>query len=503
MSKGKITLFAVTLAIVAIMQTATESAHAQINTITSFTAGDLIVAVEGNGMQTPGVTYADGQASPLTLYEYSLTGTSSATLVGGLVLPQAATGTDGNMAAANGNFPVSGEYGSSSEATLQLSGNGQYLTIMGYGVNAQTYNSTFDVNGTGTALAQSPNGTSSNDVTRVIALIGANGSVNSTTALTNVFNENNPRSVYTENGTSFYVSGQGNHDDTGGVFYVPNVGATTGIPITGVDTHSNSYGSYNQDTRDVQIVNGQLVVSVDSSEGTASKGYDIDRIGTLGSAGSPPTTTLNQQPTALPGINGAITLSNGNGNSINGSTGSVYLSPENFFFANSTTLYVADTGDPKNGGQGSCSDCTGDGGLQKWSLVNGTWVLDYTLSAGLNLVNYVTSSDGVTGLYGLTGEVVDGTVELFATSYTAGDTDESYLYGITDTLSDTTAAEASDETFDVLDTGPAGEYDFKGLAFAPVAETPLPPGLPLLLSGLVVLGLAARFRRSPAQACPA
>ena len=58
---------------------------------------------------------------------------------------------------------------------------------------------------------------------------------------------------------------------------------------------------------------------------------------------------------------------------------SVNLSPENFFFANSTTLYVADGGDPKDGG-------LGDGGLQKWTFNGTQWVFDYTLSAGLNLV---------------------------------------------------------------------------------------------------------------------
>ncbi len=102
-------------------------------------------------------------------------------------------------------YAISGEYGSSSEGTLQLSGNGQYLTIMGYGVNANTFNTGGTaVYGTA-ALAQSQ----SSQVARVVALISANGSVDSSTALTNVFSGNNPRSVYTVNGTSFYVSGQG------------------------------------------------------------------------------------------------------------------------------------------------------------------------------------------------------------------------------------------------------------------------------------------------------
>ena len=55
---------------------------------------------------------------------------------------------------------------------------------------------------------------------RVVALIGASGSVDTTTALTGVFNMNNPRSAATVDGSSFYVSGQGvGRDCTGGVFY--------------------------------------------------------------------------------------------------------------------------------------------------------------------------------------------------------------------------------------------------------------------------------------------
>jgi hypothetical protein len=456
----------------------------------SFNPGDLVVSVEGDGSNTG--TYLDNQAAPLTLYQYSLNGTSSLTAAGSLELPQAASGS---------NYAISGEYGSSSEGTLQLSGNGQYLTIMGYGINADTYNSTYDPNGStggnsGTALAQSPNAAAGGaNVPRVIALIGANGSINTSTAITGVFNQNNPRSVYSANGTSFYISGQGNDDATGGVFYVSNLGATTATAITGADTSSSSHGTFNQDTRDVQIVNGTLIVSLDSTEGSSSK--NIDRIGTVGVPGTPPTSAQNTPPTALTGINGSIALSKGNGNSINNSSGTVYLSPENYFFANSSTLYVADSGDPKNGSSSGSAKAQnlGDGGLQKWSLgSNGTWTLDYTLSAGLNLVtndddstlaNNNPSTADVSGLYGLTGKVVGNTVELFATSYTLQDTDKTYLYGISDTLADNSASQVTGEQFTTLEDAPA-DAEFKGVSFAPAV--PLPAGLPLLLSGLAALG---------------
>jgi hypothetical protein len=74
-------------------------------------------------------------------------------------------------------------------------------------------------------------------------------------------------------------------------------------------------------------------------------------------------------------------------NGVNAVGEQVNLSPENYFFANASTLYVADSGDGK---QTSASSKLGDGSLQKW--VNrkadgtGTWSLEYTLSGGLGLV---------------------------------------------------------------------------------------------------------------------
>jgi hypothetical protein len=128
------------------------------------------------------------------------------------------------------NSPISGEYGSASEGFLQLSTDGHSLTIMGYGVNAAMFNNApLSTYGTA-ALGQTTSLTAANQmgtvyttVPRVVALIGANGSVDTSTALTGVFNTNNPRSAATVNGSSFYVSGQGasKTDPTQGSFSPP------------------------------------------------------------------------------------------------------------------------------------------------------------------------------------------------------------------------------------------------------------------------------------------
>ena len=453
-----------------------------------FATGNLVVVVEGCGVNGGTCTnipngngtgagnssatgYGDNQAAPLTLFQFTPIGTTSATYVNALVLPQAASGA---------NLPVSGEYGSSSEGTLQLSGSGQYLTVAAYGINAAIFDANPTAYGAAPSLALAQSGSLTGQtytpIPRVIALIDKNANVNSTSALYNIFNLNNPRSVYTFNGQNAYISGQGSGSDaTGGVFLTP-LGAPNTAPtaITGLDTTNNTIA---QDTREVQFYNNTLYVSVDSKAGSGSA---RDFIGTLGTPGSAPT-ALTGPPVMLSGFGnsggtGKVSITAGalgttNGNGMNAGQ-QINISPNNFFFANPATLYVADGGAPKNN---SATSPTGNGGLEKWINSQpdgtGTWSLAYTLAQGLGLVANTTGT-GTSGLYGLAGSVSGNTVQLFATNYTLNDLDPTYLFGITDNLIYTTPAQAVTETFAKLASAPS-DSNFKGVAFAPTIATPI------------------------------
>ena len=178
-------------------------------------------------------------------------------------------------------------------------------------------------------------------------------------------------------------------------------------------------------------------------------------------------------PLSLGGNNGSINLTAATANGVNNARiGSfVYLSPEQYFLASPTVMYVADSGQPKAGSANAAG--LGAGGLQKWILVNGAWTLAYDLVNGLNLANNATANSatptapGVTGLLGLTGRVVDGQVQLFATSYGLNELSQSYLYEITDDLSATSITQVASEQFTVLFTDPTGQTSIRGVAFAP------------------------------------
>jgi hypothetical protein len=403
--------------------------------------------------------------------------------------------------------------------------NGQYLTIMGYGVNANNFNTAPTTTYGTSALGQTvsvPTG-SLTVVPRVVALIGANTSVDTSAALTGVFNTNNPRSAATVDGSSFYVSGQGvTGDGTGGVFYATK-GATTATPINANTTTPSGTPNGTADpllateTRVVEIVsNGSgntLYVSRDfAAKGSPNDSTDI-RSFTNASGGLPTSASGLVANRVIPGnVNssggntGSIDVTNATDNVVNhsrngqapGHTGNtfVYLSPEQYFFANPSTLYIADSGAPKNGQPTAAG--LGDGGLQKWvnSMPGGSgaWTEVYDMFDGLGLTGQgnadsaTPTAPGVTGLFGLTGEVIGNDVELFATTYGLNELSSSYLYEVTDLLSNMDYTIGQSEMFNLLYAAPADTL-IRGVAFAPVPE---PASMTILAAALAALGLLRR-----------
>jgi hypothetical protein len=166
--------------------------------------------------------------------------------------------------------------------------------------------------------------------------------------------------------------------------------------------------------------------------------------------------------------------------------------PFGIWFANATTLYVADEGDGANTydastGVYAAAAASTTAGLQKWvfDTTLGQWRLAYTLQQGLHLgapytvagyptgVNPLTSlpwSPATDGLRNLTGRVNrDGTVTIWAITSTVsggGDqgADPNKLVVITDNLSATTLP--ANENFTTVRTARFAEV-LRGVSFTP------------------------------------
>jgi hypothetical protein len=148
------------------------------------------------------------------------------------------------------------------------------------------------------------------------------------------------------------------------------------------------------------------------------------------------------------------------------------FTPFAVFFGNATTMYVSDEG------TGNTTDTQTHAGLEKWSLVNGTWQLDYVLTQGLigAVDSNLNGADGpypnvtTIGLRNLTGVVNGDQVTLWATtstSSTSGDNgaDPNKVVVITDQLSATTlTGPVTTESFSTL-VGPTYGTVYRGVAF--------------------------------------
>jgi hypothetical protein len=223
--------------------------------------------------------------------------------------------------------------------------------------------------------------------------------------------------------------------------------------------------------RGLTIFNNTLYVTKGSGSNGVNTVYQAGTPGTLptGSAASLATVPLS----ILPGFPNTTASTNTS-------------FPFGIWFADANTLYVCDEGDgtlvtPAVNGNVADAQSLATAGLQKWTLVNGTWVMRYVLQDGLDIgvpysINhYPTSLNPATGgCRNIAGSHNgDGTVTIYAITSTIsanGDTgaDPNKLVKMTDRASDTTLPPASGDLghFVTIRSAEAGEV-LRGVALAP------------------------------------
>lgn len=395
---------------------------------------------------------------------------------------------------------IVGSFSSKSEDALNLSQDGTQLTFTGY-VGPVGALDRSNANTPGVAAAGNTDLAAA--TFRAVAQVSAKGVFNVTT--TNAYAGDNIRAAILGGNNVLYTTGNTGGTDplnSGVQLLTPGVNATAATPGTTVaGTYSITQNGYAADKVAKDNNFRGLTISANNSifvsKGSGSNG--INTVYQVGASGSLPTGTGNPI-SVLPGFPTTLAKSAG------------AMHPFGLFSASPSVLYVADEGNQVSGDLTNPDISNPSAGLQKWinSAANGTgtWSLAYTMRLGLGLgVSYAVAGDpnnpATDGLRNLTGHVnTDGTVTFYAvTSTVSGSADQgsdpNRLVDITDTLVDTTSAQAANEQFATLETASFGEV-LRGVSFAPNAVPE--PGTDAMAVGGLALGalLVIRARRQAA-----
>jgi hypothetical protein len=423
-------------------------------------------------------------------------------------------------------------FSSKSEIGLNLSLDRNSVSFMGYLAPL----STIDVSNSNTPDVIDPTNPVPATDFRVVASVDQLGQFHFTK--TNAYSGNNGRAAILNNanGANVYYTtgnaGNGSNPQPNGVILgagaqiitpsklplaqQPDPGVPTPVGSFSVTELGDKADKVGKDTnfRGLTVFNNVIYVTKGSGGNGVNTVYFIDTSGTVngkpaacptGSGVPNPAATL---PTTGIAYNAAnlqaqgvtpynMCILNGLPTSLAKATTPAPMFPFGMFFANATTLYLADEGNGTatfSNGTFTAAAAQTTAGLQKWVLntTTKTWSLAYTLNAGLNLgvpytvKNYPTGNNAVTGLpwspatdglRNLTGRVNrDGTVSIWAITSTvsgSGDqgADPNKLVMITDKLAATTLPEG--ESFSTVRTAKSGEV-LRGISFTP--GTGLNPG---------------------------
>jgi autotransporter-associated beta strand protein len=351
------------------------------------TLGAVVVAISGNAVA--GKALGDFTAGDLVVLQVGLDGNSTALQSAGTAVQLDEFSTIGSRimdatvdlptTAGEGgvnNQPLTISGTAGSEGALNLSANGQYLVVAGY-----------DVGVGGTTQGAS-----------TIGLIDASGTVDSSTT-TDLESGNNTRSATSIDGTEVWVAG-----------------ANTVVAVAADTSGGTAISTRN--SRDVVIAPASVSPTGSAQLYTSAASSSHQGIFAMGS-GTP--TSGAQSATLLSGMSGGD-------------------SPGAFFFANPTTLFVADFA----------------AGLQEWTESGGTW----------------SNSATLTGQYaGLTGVQNGGTVTLYATTATSsGISAQNSLISDVFTFDSGTSGTGTFGTATTLATA-AAFTEFGGVAFAPASAS--------------------------------
>jgi hypothetical protein len=380
-------------------------------------------------------------------------------------------------------------FSSKSEIALNLSTDGNLLTFMGYVAPIDT----IDASNSNTPGAIDPTNPVGINFYRAVATVNRNGKFTFTE--TNAYSGNNGRAAVeaSVDGKDYYYTagnaGNGSNPQPTGVVLgagtqiitpssLPEADQTVGQPtpvgsfnVTQLGDKADKVGK-DDNFRGLALYNNVLYYTKGSGSNGVDTIYFLDTTGTacpdgvgLPVPGAPLPTSGIEATLSATGLASNMCVLKGFPTALAKSATDASDYPFGLWFANPTTLYVADEGsgdDTYANGAYSAAAASTTAGLQKWvyNATAGSWQLAYTLQNGLNLGTpytvrgYPTGINSVTGLpwapatdglRNLTGQVNrDGTVSIWAVTSTVsggGDqgADPNQLVEITDSLRSTTA----------------------------------------------------------------